>query len=171
MARCCRLPSPATSPSVAKGELAGQAVAGPFLRRIGTLFVHRLDPKAGVEDTEVTVAAAKAGERIVSFPEGTLVRMPGLLGFRLGAFLAAAEAGAQVVPVAIRGTRSILRGGQWLPRRGEISVDIGAPIKPDGADFAAAVRLRDAARAFVLAHCREPDLADEQVDIGAWAQV
>ena len=156
---------------VAKGELGRQAVAGPFLRRIGTLFVHRLDPKAGVEDTEVTVAAAKAGERIVSFPEGTLVRMPGLLGFRLGAFLAAAQAGVPVVPVAIRGTRSILRGGQWLPRRGEISVDIGAPIKPDGADFAAAVRLRDAARAFVLAHCREPDLADEQVDIGAWAQV
>jgi 1-acyl-sn-glycerol-3-phosphate acyltransferase len=156
---------------VAKGELAGQAVAGPFLRRIGTLFVHRLDPKAGVEDTEVTVAAAKAGERIVSFPEGTLVRMPGLLGFRLGAFLAAAQAGVPVVPVAIRGTRSILRGGQWRPRRGEISVDIGAPIKPDGADFAAAVRLRDAARAFVLAHCREPDLAEEQVDIGAWAQV
>jgi 1-acyl-sn-glycerol-3-phosphate acyltransferase len=156
---------------VAKGELAGQMVAGPFLRRIGTLFVHRLDPKAGVEDTEVTVAAAKAGERIVSFPEGTLVRMPGLLGFRLGAFLAAAQAGVPVVPVSIRGTRSILRGGQWRPRRGEISVDIGAPIKPDGGDFAAAVRLRDTARAFVLAHCREPDLADEQVDIGAWAQV
>jgi 1-acyl-sn-glycerol-3-phosphate acyltransferase len=156
---------------VAKGELGRQAVAGPFLRRIGTLFVHRLDPKAGVEDTEVTVAAAKAGERIVSFPEGTLVRMPGLLGFRLGAFLAAAQAGVPVVPVAIRGTRSILRGGQWRPRRGEVSVDIGAPIQPDGADFAAAVRLRDAARAFVLAHCREPDLAHEQVDIGAWAQV
>jgi 1-acyl-sn-glycerol-3-phosphate acyltransferase len=156
---------------VAKGELANQAVAGPFLRRIGTLFVHRLDLKAGVEDTEATVVAAKAGERIVSFPEGTLVRMPGLLSFRLGAFVAAAQAGAPVVPVAIRGTRSILRGGQWLPRRGQISVDIGAPIKPDGADFAAAVRLRDAARAFVLAHCREPDLADEQVDIGAWAQV
>jgi 1-acyl-sn-glycerol-3-phosphate acyltransferase len=156
---------------VAKGELAGQAVAGPFLRRIGTLFVHRLDPKAGVEDTATIVAAAKAGERIVSFPEGTLVRMPGLLSFRLGAFLAAAQAGVSVVPIAIRGTRSILRGGQWLPRRGEISVGIGTPIKPDGADFAAAVRLRDAARRFVLAHCREPDLAGEQVDIGAWAQL
>jgi 1-acyl-sn-glycerol-3-phosphate acyltransferase len=156
---------------VAKGELATQAVAGPFLRRIGTLFVHRLDPKAGVEDTEAIIAEVKAGERIVSFPEGTLVRMPGLLGFRLGAFLAAAQAGVSVVPIAIRGTRSILRGDQWLPRRGEISVDIGAPIKPDGSDFAAAIQLRDAARAFVLAHCHEPDLAHEQVDLAAWAQV
>jgi len=155
---------------VAKGELARQVVAGPFLRGIGTLFVHRLDPKAGVEDTEAIVAAAKAGERIVSFPEGTLVRMPGLLEFRLGAFLAAAQAGVPVVPIAIRGTRSILRGDQWLPRRGQITVDIGAPITPDGVDFAAAVRLRDAARSFVLAHCHEPDLAHEQVDIRAWAQ-
>jgi 1-acyl-sn-glycerol-3-phosphate acyltransferase len=97
--------------------------------------------------------------------------MPGLLSFRLGAFLAAAQAGASVVPIAIRGTRSILRGGQWLPRRGEINVEIGAPIKPDGADFAAAVKLRDAARCFVLAHCREPDLADEAVDIAAWARL
>ncbi len=155
---------------VAKGELADQAVAGPFLRRLGTLFVHRLDPRAGVEDAATIVAAAKAGERILSFPEGTLVRVPGLLGFRLGAFLAAAQAGVPVVPIAIRGTRSILRGGQWLPRRGRIGAVIGAPIAPDGTDFAAAVRLRDAARAFVLAHCREPDLAHEQVDIGAWAQ-
>ena len=155
---------------VAKGELARQAVAGPFLRSIGTLFVHRLDPRAGVEDTEAIVAAAKAGERIVAFPEGTLVRMPGLLQFRLGAFLAAAQARVPVVPIAIRGTRSILRGDQWLPRRGRITVLIGAPIKHDGADFAAAVRLRDAARSFVLAHCHEPDLAHEQVDITAWAQ-
>jgi 1-acyl-sn-glycerol-3-phosphate acyltransferase len=155
---------------VGKGELADQWVAGPFLRRLGTLFVHRLDPRAGVEDTAAIVAAAKAGERIVSFPEGTLLRVPGLLGFRLGAFLAAAQAGVPVVPVAIRGTRSILRGGQWWPRPGRIGVRIGAPIAPDGDDFAAAVRLRDKARAFVLAYCGEPDLANEPVDIGAWAQ-
>jgi 1-acyl-sn-glycerol-3-phosphate acyltransferase len=155
---------------VAKGELAGQAVAGSFLRRLGTLFVHRLDPQAGVEDAAAIVAAARAGERILTFPEGTLVRVPGLLGFRLGAFLAAVEAGVPVVPIAIRGTRSILRGGQWRPRPGRVSVTIGAPIAPDGSDFAAAVRLRDAARVFVLAHCHEPDLAHEQVEIGASAR-
>jgi len=155
---------------VAKGELEAQAVAGPFLRRLGTLFVRRLDPRAGVEDTAAIVAAAKAGERILTFPEGTLLRVPGLFGFRLGAFSAAVEAGVPVVPVAIRGTRSILRGGQWRPRPGRIRVHIGAPVAPDGTDFAAAVRLRDRARAFVLAHCHEPDLAPEQVDVGAGAQ-
>ena len=63
---------------VAKEELAGQRVAGPFLRRIGTLFVRRTDVKGGVEDTRNVLEASLSGERIVSFPEGTLTRMPGL---------------------------------------------------------------------------------------------
>jgi len=41
--------------------------------------------------------------------------------------LVAAEAGAPVVPVTIRGTRSILRDGHWFPRRGIITVTIGKP--------------------------------------------
>ncbi|MDO8706717.1 MAG: hypothetical protein Q7J84_17445, partial [Sulfuricaulis sp.] len=74
-------------------------------------------------------------------------------------FVAAAEAGVPLVPVTIRGTRSILRSEQWFPRRGTISVIIGAPLTPEGADWSAAIRLRDAARVEVLRHCGEPDLA------------
>jgi 1-acyl-sn-glycerol-3-phosphate acyltransferase len=91
--------------------------------------------------------------------------MPGLLGFQLGAFLVAAEAGVPVTPITIRGTRSILRGGQWFPRRGRIHVHIGQALAPDGADFDAAVRLRDTARAQMLQHCGEPDLAYEKVEL------
>lgn len=155
------VPGPLTF--VAKEELARQWVAGPFLRRLGALFVRRTLPAGGVEDTEQQKQAARDGERIVTFPEGTLTRMPGLLGFQLGAFLVAAQAGIPVIPVALRGTRSILRGGQWFPRIGRIAVHIGAPIEPDGGDFAAAVRLRDRARAAMLDHCGEPDLSRERV--------
>ena len=147
---------------VAKEELARQRVAGPFLRRLGTLFVRRIDPKGGVEDTEHQLEAARAGARIVSFPEGTLTRRPGLLGFYLGAFLVAGQAGIPVVPVAVRGTRSILRGGQWFPRHGRIAVHVGKPIRPEGSGFTAAVRLRDRARAAMLEHYGEPDLGREQ---------
>jgi hypothetical protein len=38
-------------------------------------------------------------------------------------------------------------------------VTIGAPVAPDGADWAATLRLRDRARAEILQHCGEPDLA------------
>jgi 1-acyl-sn-glycerol-3-phosphate acyltransferase len=152
---------------VAKEELARQWVAGPFLRRIGTLFVRRVDPRGGVEDTQHQLEAARAGARIVSFPEGTLTRRPGLLGFHLGAFLVAAQAGISVLPVTVRGTRSILRGDQWFPRRGEIVVHVSRAVRPQGSDFAAAVRLRDGVRAAMLEHYGEPDLAREQVSLEA----
>jgi 1-acyl-sn-glycerol-3-phosphate acyltransferase len=66
-----------------------------------------------------------------------------------------------VVPVAIRGTRAVLRGDQWFPRRAPVSVAIGAPLPPPASadPFRAALVLRDAARAFILQHCGEPDVA------------
>lgn len=148
---------------VAKEELAHQLIAGPFLKRLGTLFVRRSDVAGGLEDTATTLAAVKAGERIVSFPEGTLTRMPGLLAFHMGAFLVAAQTEVPVVPVTIRGTRSILRSGQWFPHRGSISILVGKPVGAKGKGFEAAVRLRDEVRAEILERCHEPDLAHEQV--------
>ncbi|MGH6804467.1 MAG: AMP-binding protein [Methyloceanibacter sp.] len=150
---------------VAKEELAGQRIAGPFLRRIGTLFVRRTDVKGGIEDTRNVIEASLSGERIVSFPEGTLTRMPGLIGFHLGSFLVAMEAGIPVVPIVISGTRSALRGGQWFPRPSNLNVHIAKAMRAGGSDFSAAVRLRDAVRARMLALCGEPDLALEKAPL------
>jgi len=148
---------------VAKEELAGQMVAGPFLRRLGAIFVRRSDPAGGVADAKAAMESARTGARLVWFPEGTLSRMPGLLEFHVGAFLTAAQLGLPVVPVTIRGTRSMLRDGSWLLRRGTISIHIGAPISPAGDDFQAGLALRDKVRAEILAHCGEPDLSHERV--------
>jgi len=143
---------------VAKRELAGQAVAGPFLRALGTLFVERGDPEGGVEDLHTALASAQAGRRLIFFPEGTFTRAPGLLPFRLGAFSIAARLRLSIVPVVLSGTRSILRGDQWMPRRGSATVEVCDAIRPEAEDFAAVVRLRDAARAAILARCGEPEM-------------
>jgi 1-acyl-sn-glycerol-3-phosphate acyltransferase len=156
---------------ISKQEFADQFFTGGFLRRLGTLFVRRVDTAAGIKGAEVIVATAKAGHRLSIFPEGTLLRRPGLLGFRLGAFIAAVEAGTAVVPVSIRGTRTVLRGEQWFPRRGDIMIEIGHRIEPQGTGFQAAVQLRDAARSWVLEHCGEADLSEEEVDLAAWGQL
>jgi len=73
----------------------------------------------------------------------------------------AAQAGIPVVPLALRGTRSALRDGQWLFRHSRLSLTIGAPIAPQGSDWNAAIQLRDAARAEILRLCGEPDLSEE----------
>ncbi|MGZ5091086.1 MAG: AMP-binding protein [Burkholderiales bacterium] len=145
---------------VAKRELRDQLVAGVYLARIGAEFVERFDAQQSVEDANRVAALPAQGASIAFFPEGTFTRAPGLMPFHLGAFVAAAHSGAPVVPVAIRGTRTLLRGGQWFPRRGAIVVTICAPIaapKDAGDLFSAALILRDAARAEILRHCGEPD--------------
>ncbi len=146
---------------VAKRELADQRVAGPFLRRIGALFVERSDLERGVADARSALDAARANDPLLFFPEGTLRRAPGLLPFHLGAFSVAAGAGVPVIPIALCGTRSMLRGDQWFPRRGSIALEVGPPLSPKSSDWSAAVELRDAARAWLLARCGEPDLEED----------
>ncbi|HVR96746.1 MAG TPA: lysophospholipid acyltransferase family protein, partial [Thermoanaerobaculia bacterium] len=143
---------------VVKRELRGNVVSRVFLERLGAVFVERFDPAQGAEETRKVLERVRAGESLVVFPEGTFYRYPGLLPFRLGAFAVAAEAGVPVVPVTIRGTRSLLRGDDFFPRRGAAAVEIGPPIHPQGQGWDAAVRLRDAARADILCRCGEPDL-------------
>ena len=152
---------PGETAFVAKAELAPQLFAGTFLRRIGALFVERFDDASGRGDLDDVIAAARAGRRLAVYPEGTLTRRPGLLDFKLGAFAAAAAARVPVVPVALRGTRSVLRGGQWFPRPGAVQVTVGARLLAERDGFDAAIALRDAARAAILAGCGEPDLAGE----------
>ncbi|MFN3565753.1 MAG: AMP-binding protein, partial [Burkholderiaceae bacterium] len=77
---------------VAKRELQAQRIAGTCLARLGAEFVERFDVKRSVEDANRMAEAVRQGRSLLVFPEGTFVERPGLLPFRLGAFLAAASA-------------------------------------------------------------------------------
>jgi 1-acyl-sn-glycerol-3-phosphate acyltransferase len=142
---------------VAKRELAAFAPLRRILNVAGVSWVERNDAGRGVEDTRDAACHVRAGEAVVFFAEGTFTRAPGLRAFRMGPFVAAATTGAPVVPVALAGTRSILRDGQWLPRRERLLVTIGQPVRADGDDWAASARLRDETRNRVLAACGESD--------------
>jgi len=153
---------------VAKVELTKSFLDRTFLRRIGTEFVERFEMQKGIEDIRRICVSARAGRSLFFFAEGTFTRTPGLRPFHLGAFLAAAEADTPIVPVAIRGTRSILLEETRFPRRGRINVTIGEPIETGAVRDAktadpwkTALRLRDLARDHILRHCGEPDLAGD----------
>ena len=148
---------------LAKRELGQRWPARIVLQRTGALFVERADIERSVSDAEEAVTRLQRGNALIVFAEGTLRRTPGLLPFHLGGFLAAARVRVPIVPIAIRGTRTVLRGDQWFPRHGPVTVTVGQPIlsPPDAeTDFAAALALRDAARQHILQNCGEPDLAD-----------
>lgn len=153
---------------VAKAELTKNFLDRVFLQRIKVEFVERFEMQKGIEDIRRICIAALGGRSMFFFAEGTFTRSPGLRPFHLGAFLAAVEADAPVVPIAIRGTRSILLDETGFPRRGRINVAIGDPIEPGavcdlamGDQWAAALRLRDLTRDHILRHCGEPDLASD----------
>jgi 1-acyl-sn-glycerol-3-phosphate acyltransferase len=144
---------------VAKRELGERWLSRIPLQRLGVEFIERFAAPRGVEDTVRVVQTVRQGWPVVFFPEGTFGREPGLRSFHMGAFVVAAQAGVPVVPLALRGTRALLRAEQWLPRRGVVRLTFGMPLRPQGTDWTAAVTLRDAARAEILRHCGEPDMA------------
>lgn len=153
---------------VAKSELIGNFVSRIFMRRLGTLFVERFATKQSLADADRVTITIQNGGRVIYFPEGTFSRMPGLLPFQMGTFIAAAKSGASIIPIAIRGTRHILREKSVLPRRGLIRLVIGSPIsssieKDEAGQWSEAVRLRDETRTALLMQTGEPDLGHERV--------
>lgn len=151
---------PADVAFVAKRELGQRRALAWLLGRVGTRFVERGESRQAAEDTRRLVQAVRAGESLVFFPEGTLSRAPGLQPFHLGAFVVSARSGAPLVPVTLRGTRSLLRDGSWWPRRHPLAVRIDAPLRPQGSGWSDALALRDAARRRIASACAEPDIGE-----------
>lgn len=142
---------------VAKQELRTHPLSATPLRRLGAAFVERFANARGAEDSRALELRLGAGDALVCFAEGTFRDAPGLLPFRMGAFLAAAHTGATVVPVTIAGTRALLPGVRRWPRYSALAVTIHAPLAPRSADWQGALELRDRARTLILAQLGEPD--------------
>jgi 1-acyl-sn-glycerol-3-phosphate acyltransferase len=137
---------------VAKRRLLRYPVIGTVIQKAGHATIDKADVSqrlAGAADISALLTDRRL---LVIFPEGTFVRAPGLLPFRLGAFKAAVDRGCPVVPVAIRGARDVLPADTWLFRRAPLHVTIGPPMAPQATDWPEMVRLRDAARDEIARH-------------------
>jgi 1-acyl-sn-glycerol-3-phosphate acyltransferase len=129
----------------AKRALTKYPIIGSVIRKAQHLTIGRADLSDRLAGADEVEQRLREGERLVIFAEGTFVRRPGLLPFRLGAFRAAVDTGRPVVPVALAGTRRVLPDGTCLVRHGPIAVTIGAPLEPEAQGWPEMVRLRDAA--------------------------
>lgn len=144
---------------VIKKEMVKVPLAGVLLKRIGSEFVDRSNRHTGGMDARRLIRSATGGQSLAFFPEGTFVAAAGVGRFHTGAFITAARAGLPVVPVAIRGARRALPAGAVLPMPGPIKVSLTDPLPvPANIDAGdAAVLLRDAARARIIALAGEAD--------------
>jgi len=149
---------------VIKGEMRRMPVIGFLLQRIGSKFVERFDTAASARDARHLLKAARDGESLAFFPEGTFVKEAGLGRFHGGAFAAAIKARTPLVPIVIRGSRHILPAGALLPRHGHLQVDILNPIGPEDPAFANNRNLAELARQRMLKVLEEPDLLSASAD-------
>ena len=67
-----------------------------------TIFINRQQVRAGARGVAQVAQALAAGATVLGFPEGTSAGAGALLPFRSGLFQAAVDAGAPVVPAAVR---------------------------------------------------------------------
>ena len=94
---------------LAKSSLFTNKALGGFLNAAGQIPVDRLSRNA-VGAFDAAVAAVRAGECIVVYPEGTLTRDPGLwpMKGKTGAARIALETGCPVIPVGQWGAHEVL---------------------------------------------------------------
>jgi 1-acyl-sn-glycerol-3-phosphate acyltransferase len=143
----------------AKAVLFAVPVLGTVLRRLGHLPIARGRVERRLHSYEGIRHAAAHGDLVHFFPEGTITPETGVRPFRLGAFRLAAELGVPLVPIAIRGSRAVLRDGSRWPSPGQIDITVLDAIPPPpNASPAAISAVRDCARARLAEAVNEPML-------------
>jgi fatty-acyl-CoA synthase len=146
---------------VAKGEVNNMIFIGTFLNQMGHLSFDRNNAKSRLRQVFEMEDYLRQGDSMFVFPEGTFVPEDGVRPFQMGAFRAAVDTGAPVIPVSLAGTRSFLRDGTILPRHTTVTITLSPPIYPQRVggregELKEMVRLRDLTREIVARDSGEP---------------
>ena len=95
------------------------------------------------------------GMPVLFFPEGTRSKTGELLPFKDGAFRLAIENGADILPLAVAGTRGALKKGDWKPSKAEGVVIAGQPISTAGLSLKDLKTLKQSSRDAVTSLCQQ----------------
>jgi len=118
--------------NVGKRELAYPPIVGWWIWLMGTLFLDRSSPKAGLKVINKATALAKQGNHVMIYPEGTRNKgaQEELLPFHEGSFKIAIWSGCKIVPVALLNTRNIYEAHRPFIRSTNVTMVFGTPIDP-----------------------------------------
>jgi 1-acyl-sn-glycerol-3-phosphate acyltransferase len=81
---------------------------------------------------ELAVERLHQGYSFLVYPEGTRSRTGELLPFKKGVFVMAIDAQAPIVPVAIHGSRNVMRKGSSLIWPTRVMLTVAPPIETRG---------------------------------------
>ena len=120
---------PASFRFIAKKQLARIPLFGWAMRAGRFIFIDRQNAVAARRTMDEAARRIRSGQSVVIFPKGR-ARATGALGaFKKGGFHLAMDAGADIVPVAIQGSREVMPRGAALIRAGaRHASSVGEPI-------------------------------------------
>jgi 1-acyl-sn-glycerol-3-phosphate acyltransferase len=119
---------------MAKKSVFDHRISGPLMRGMRHIPVDRA---AGTASYDKAVSALEGGEVVGVFPEATISRSFTIKELKTGAARMAAAARVPLVPMVIWGTQRLWTKGRprnLMRRHTPISILIGAPLRPTGAD-------------------------------------
>ncbi len=131
---------------MAKAGLFQLPFLGWHLRRSGHLPVDRKSPRGALHSFELAAQRVRAGSSMVFFPEGTRSRDGQMGEFKHGAALLAIKAGVPLVPLAVCGTREVLKPDSLVVHPGRVKLLVGKPLPTSGLTHRDAGRLTEVAR-------------------------
>ncbi|HEY0708049.1 MAG TPA: lysophospholipid acyltransferase family protein [Polyangia bacterium] len=117
---------------LAKKQLAHIPLFGWAMRAGRFIFIDRGNAAAARRSIDQAKERIRHGHHVLIFPEGTRSRDGRLAPFKKGGFHLAIDAGAPIVPVAIRGSQEPMPPGSLLLAPGHVEIVVGAPIPTEG---------------------------------------
>ncbi|MGH9163215.1 MAG: lysophospholipid acyltransferase family protein, partial [Vicinamibacteraceae bacterium] len=134
---------------LAKDSLGRVPFLGWHLRRAGHVLVDRRNPGASV--FRQVAQLMRAGVSLTVFPEGTRSVDGAVHAFKAGTFKMAIEHGLPVVPIAVHGSRFVMRKGRLMTCPGRVALDVLDPIPTTGLTREDARRLSEEVRGRIAA--------------------
>lgn len=118
---------------IAKKSLFNVPIVGWAMRLAGYIPIDRENAASAYKSMEDAARRIKGGTSVMIFPEGTRNSTDEpLLPFKRGSFLLAVKSRVPIVPVAIDGTRDIMKKGGYTITPALVAVIIGKPIDTAG---------------------------------------
>lgn len=117
---------------LAKKSLFRVPIIGWAMSLAGYIPIERENSVSAFKSLDAAAERISRGVSVAIFPEGTRSHSDELLPFKRGAFMLAVKSGVPVVPVAIKGTKGILKRGGFFITPADVSVSFGAPFPSEG---------------------------------------
>jgi 1-acyl-sn-glycerol-3-phosphate acyltransferase len=134
-----------------KASLFKIPVVGWMMWMAGDIPVHRGDRDSATGAMARCKEWLRKGMPVMIFPEGTRSKTDELLPFKDGAFRLAIEAQADLLPLAVSGTRKALPKHSWRFATSRGLVTVGTRISTKGMTLADVEKLKEMAREQILA--------------------